>query len=376
MPVERSYRRFTPYALAVEPQLLRSIHRAGLELGLELGVLPQHHWLAEEFLCAPLPEDMAVVKGATLEDTYYYNTKTMETVWVHPSTDAFRELAKIVVDNSFDSVDSVAVAASLGASASNGGEQTFVEQAVSEVLKALPEYPHLEGVQLVTPDLLIHVAKREFNVDISRKTPRESRDLWAVPLLLEYIKDLHSAILPENWAPYDDGTGTRVFFNVETQETRRANPWTEVHHERIVAARQSEANGESPTVQGDWKTDLGLRWVAFGDGNRQVYYHNFATHATSHVAPALFESTTSAQRAIRRFLAPRRAQKLRERKQRQEAMVAEARQHAEAAMKVSERRSILCSARCVFCETDLCEVNSSCFSKPPTGWGLERIPAS
>ncbi len=48
MPVERSFRRFTPYSLGVEPQLLSAVHRAGVEIGLELSIMPQHHWLAEE----------------------------------------------------------------------------------------------------------------------------------------------------------------------------------------------------------------------------------------------------------------------------------------------------------------------------------------
>ena len=83
MPVERSYRRFTPHAFAVAPQLLSTVHRYGVELGLELlSVHPQFHWIAEEFLSAPLPPNMAAVKGATLEETYFYNVETMETAWV------------------------------------------------------------------------------------------------------------------------------------------------------------------------------------------------------------------------------------------------------------------------------------------------------
>ena len=113
MPIEKSFRRFSPYFLGKEPQLLEWVHRYGVELGLELSLVPEYHWIAEEFACAPLPSDMAVVKGDTFEDTYFYNTQTMETAWVHPSTELFREIAKFAVENHLNSLDTVVIKAKL-----------------------------------------------------------------------------------------------------------------------------------------------------------------------------------------------------------------------------------------------------------------------
>mgnify|MGYP003885142689 FL=1 len=337
MPVEKVFRRHTPYAFAVEPQLVSTIHRAGVDLGLELSANPAFHWVAEEFLAAPLPPNMACVKGDTIEDTYFYDINTMETSWVHPSAHTFAELATLAVESNLGSFDTVAVKAKEiadgAAEAAAPTAEADAEATVSQVLGSLPEYPHLEGVQLFTPTLLVHLATK-MGVDLSPNTPAHRRDLWSLPLLLAYVRDVNGPTLPEGWTAYDEA-GARVYFNVESQETSEANPWLAVHRDKIAAAKeQHSAQSAAATATPDTPRVYGEAWVAFGDGNRQVYYHNFRTHATSNLAPKFHDITVSLQKAIRRFLATLHVEREKKLRREHADLARQAREAAAAAARI------------------------------------------